>query len=80
MSSLIHLGSGTYRDAELSQDSARLLRDYRTFLVRRHIREGLWCKTCAEAGQPEGVKAFVKDDRIELRCRCTLRTYRGQSY
>lgn len=65
------------RSRRLSDEEAGLLRRYKQFLARHNMAEKLWCNRCAELGRDEGVKAVVTDSFIEVRCRCTNRTYRG---
>jgi hypothetical protein len=67
----------TVRSRRLSDEEASLLRRYKQFLQRHQMAEKLWCNRCAELGRQEGVGAVVTDSFIEIRCRCTNRTYRG---
>lgn len=69
-----------HREKLIAADDAMLLREYKKFLQKYGLKEALWCAKCAEAGVPEGLRASVMDDKIELACRCTTRRYRGQSY
>lgn len=81
MSILDPTGMPVYRERQLSQHDAEQLRHYKkTFLERHGYRERLWCAKCEEAGQPEGVRAFVTDNRIGITCRCTSRHYTGATY
>lgn len=71
----------TFRDRQLTQSDAELLRHYKkTFLERHGYREKLWCQKCGELELNEGVRAFVTDQKIGMTCRCTARHYNGQTY
>jgi hypothetical protein len=71
----------TYRERQFSQRDAELLRAYKkTFLERHGYRERLWCQACENAGTSSGVRAFVRENRIGVTCRCTSRVYNGMTY
>lgn len=70
----------THRDRLMTDDDARLLRNYKKFLLKLHLKELLYCRKCDEHGDHPGVRASVTDSKIDVQCRCTTRRYRGQSY
>lgn len=70
----------TTRERIFSQADAELLRTYKKFMQKYHLRESLWCTKCEDAGEPPGLRATVTDSKIDFQCRCTVRRYRGQTY
>lgn len=71
----------SYRERQLSQHDAEMLRSYKKMFLQRHgYRERLWCQACGEAGLSEGVRASVTEQRISMACRCTSRRYEGMTY
>lgn len=65
---------------DLTPTQARLLRAYkRRILEPLVLKEKLYCVKCAERGDAEGVRAFVTEAGIEIRCRCTRRQFKGSS-
>ena len=73
--------AATFRERQLTQGDAELLREYRKdFLMRHGYKERLWCLKCDEGGLPSGVRAFVTENRIGMTCRCTSRVYHGRTY
>ena len=64
----------------ISQTDAEMLRKYKKFLERHHLKEALYCRTCEAADRPSGLRASVMDGTIDFACRCTVRRYRGQTY
>lgn len=64
----------------LTDADAELLRRYKRFMLKHGLVESLWCQMCEALDQPEGLRASVMDDRIDLECRCTVRRYRGQTF
>ena len=73
-------GMAVTRDRIFSQADAELLRKYKKFLAKYHLREKLWCRKCEDAEDHPGLRASVTDSRIDFACRCTVRRYRGQTY
>lgn len=69
-----------HRERLIAQDDAELLRKYKKLLAGLNVKEKLWCQHCEERGDHPGVSATVTDGSINFRCRCTTRTYRGQTY
>ncbi len=61
----------------LSTEDAKLLRDYKRFLLRHGYKEALYCNVCHEAGRRDGLEAHVTSDDILLRCRCRNQFYKG---
>lgn len=73
--------SATFRQRQLSQHDAELLREYRKkFLVPYGYKERLWCQTCETSELNPGVRAFVTENKIGITCRCTTRHYSGMTY
>lgn len=65
---------------DLTPAQARMLRAYkRRILEPLVLKEKLYCTKCAEMELPEGVRAFVSEAGIEIRCRCTVRQFKGSS-
>lgn len=64
----------------LTGDDARLLRDYRRFLIRHGYKEALYCDRCWERNLARGTEAFVTPERIAIKCRCRLTYFQGQTY
>lgn len=72
----------------LTDEEAKLLREYKKFLQRHDLREAVFCNACAMVsdiglarhGQPHGCEAFVTPTDIMIRCRCRQRFYRGQTF
>lgn len=75
-SELIH----AHREKLIAQEDAELLRKYRKFLMKHHLKEKLWCNACEDRGDHPGVRANVTDGKIDIACRCTTRRYRGQTF
>jgi hypothetical protein len=63
----------------LTVEEAKLLRDYKKFLQRRGLVEALWCQACADRGSmmSSGMRAFVTDSQIGIRCRCRFLFHHG---
>ena len=71
----------TFRERTFSQHDAELLRTYKKEFLERHgYKERLWCQACDTAGISSGVRAFVRDNKIGMTCRCTSRVYHGMTY
>ncbi len=65
----------------LSLDVAQLFRTYKQkFLDPFNLKEVLRCTLCWDFNQPDGVKARVTDNVVDLECRCRHMTYLGSSY
>ena len=67
----------TYPTTYLSGDEARLLRDYKKFLDRHHIKEAAYCSDCWENNLQHGMKAFVTLNQILFQCRCRALFFEG---
>ena len=80
MSNLIIPGIPTTRERIFAQSDAEMLRSYKKFLLKYHLREKLWCRKCEDAEDHPGLRASVTDSKIDFVCRCTVRRYRGQTY
>lgn len=65
---------------EIDFVEAKLLRDYKKFLMKHDLREALYCNRCWQHDLSDGTEAHVTDSDILIKCRCTLRHYRGTSY
>lgn len=65
----------------LSDDEARVFREYKKLKLKYGFREYNRCNTCFESDdRPDGMKGHVTDSEIVLECRCRVLLYRGQSY
>lgn len=65
---------------EISFEDAKLLREYKKFLLKHDLREALYCQRCWGHNLNDGCEAHVTDSSVLIRCRCTLRHHRGTSY
>jgi len=64
----------------LSRAVAALLREYKTaILVGLDLLEALRCNACFELGLSDGCAASVTSKTIQIRCRCTTRTFVGST-
>jgi hypothetical protein len=63
----------------LGESTAKLLRAYKRLCQKYGWKEALDCRTCWANGQPEGMRAFVTDDRIAFICRHRTLAYVGQT-
>ena len=70
----------TVPSVELSADDARLLREYKKFLRRHGLREGLWCNTCESLQHAPGTEAHVTDTDVLIRCRHRVLWHKGQQF
>ncbi len=64
----------------LSPREATLLRQYKKFLEKHHLREALYCNDCFEGNLADGCKAFVTDGQIGILCRCKMRVFQGATH
>lgn len=65
---------------QLTAEDARLLREYKKFLLRYGLRESNWCNSCWDGNLSDGCEAHVTDMQIIIKCRCALRVYMGPTY
>jgi hypothetical protein len=71
----------SFRERQFSQHDAEMLRQYKKeFLARHGYKERLWCLKCEENGEHSGVRAFVRENKIGMTCRCASRVYHGMTY
>ena len=63
----------------LTDDEARVLREYKKFLHRRGLREATFCNTCFEGNLNDGMKVRVTDGQIVLICKHRMLFYGGSS-
>jgi len=78
MSDLVDVhGDPIRRHVEFTVQEAQLLRSYRRFLEKHHLKEALYCGKCWERELSDGCKAFVRPEAIMIQCRCTERTFDG---
>ena len=85
-----HLTSGTILEADgsvankptqlLTTDEARLLREYKKFLMTHGLREAVYCNECFSGNLSDGMRAHVTDGQILFECRHRMLFYSGQSY
>lgn len=64
----------------LTAEEARLLRLYKKFLHNNGLREAIHCNSCWDGGWHDGTQAYVTDQEIVIRCRCSLRYFKGPTY
>lgn len=65
----------------LSQEEADLLRRYKKFLLKRGLREALYCTSCWNGNLADGIsEAFVTDAQILLKCNHRMLFFQGQSF
>lgn len=64
----------------LSDADAALLREYKKFLMRYHLREALYCNDCFAGEMSDGTEAQVTNSDIMIKCRCKLRLHQGQTF
>ena len=80
--SLIVSPDGTaanYPTVLLSMEDAKLLREYKKFLLRMGLKEAVYCNSCYERNLSHGTEFFVTSDQIMIKCRCQVRFYQGQT-
>jgi hypothetical protein len=65
---------------EISLEDAKLLREYKKFLMRMGLREALYCQHCWSGDRHDGCEAHVTDNDILIKCRCQIRFHRGSTY
>lgn len=58
---------------------AQLLRAYREFLEKHHLREAVTCTTCWANGQSEGCRSYVTPDAVGIICRHRRLMFIGQT-
>ena len=68
-----------YPTVLLSHEDAKLLREYKKFLLRNGLKEAVYCNLCFERNLADGTEFFVTADQIVIKCRCKLRFYQGQT-
>lgn len=64
----------------LTRHEARMLREYKKFLMKYHLKEALYCQECWSGARKDGTEAYVRDDKIGIICRCTTRLYLGATF
>lgn len=65
----------------LSLDVARFFRTYKQkFLEPFNLKEVLRCNLCWDFNQPDGMKARVTDNIVDIECRCRHLSYLGSSF
>ena len=65
----------------LTSDEARLLREYKKFLLTHGMREALYCNDCFAGNlDHDGMRAHVTDGQIMFECRHRMLFYQGQSF
>lgn len=70
----------TFPTVLLTAEDAALLRLYKKFLHTHGLREAVYCNTCYQGTQHDGMEAHVTDGEVFFRCRHRLLYYRGASY
>jgi len=64
----------------LTVQEARLLRQYKRFLLEHGLKEALYCTSCWDHQLSHGTRAHVTPSQILIECRCRLRFYQGTEY
>ena len=65
-------------NVRLTDEEARLLRQYKKFLTAHGFREGLFCNKCANVHNlDDGVRAGINDHSILIECRCQTLSHVG---
>ena len=64
----------------LTAEDAALLRLYKKFLHSHGMREAVYCNSCYQGAQHDGMEAHVTDGEIMFRCRHRMLFYKGQSF
>ena len=72
--------AATLATRELSPADAHILRQYKQFLQRQGLKEALYCDQCWNSDLAHGCEASVSANQIIIRCRCTIRHYRGSQF
>lgn len=70
----------TVSSIELTLEEANLLRAYKKFLLKRDLREAVYCNFCWGHSLADGTEFHVTDNDILIKCRCSLRYYKGSTY
>lgn len=87
---IIPAGFGTILDAdgktvervgsrEITFEEAKLLREYKKFLMKYELREALYCNQCWQHDLSDGCEAHVTQDDVLIKCRCQIRFYKGST-
>lgn len=63
-----------------TDDEATLLRAYKKFLQKHHLREALYCDDCWTGDRHDGLSAHVESMKIGFICRCKTRLHFGATY
>ena len=65
-------------EIELSAEDAKLLREYKKFMLRTRVRrEAIHCDDCFEENRNDGTRFLVTDTMILIECRCKKRYFTG---
>ncbi len=66
---------------QLSDDAARLLRQWKKVLLQYGLKEALRCNACFDLREADldGCRAQVLDSSIVIECRCSVRTHNGMT-
>lgn len=75
-----HTGEKAISTVLFSVEEARILREYKKILQRYAMKEALFCDHCWDKNVEHGLEAFVTDQMIAFRCRCTQRVFQGPTY
>ena len=65
---------------KLDAEDARILRLYKKFLQKYGLKETTYCDGCWEHNLEHGCEAYVTNEKIVIRCRCSLRVFDGPTY
>lgn len=64
----------------ISDEDARLLREYKKFLQKHGLREALYCNNCWGGQRHDGCEAHVTTGAVLIKCRCRIRVHQGQTF
>lgn len=70
----------TFPTQLLTSEEAALLRLYKKFLHSHGMREAVYCNTCYQGAQHDGMEAYVTDGSIFFKCRHRILFHKGQSF
>lgn len=62
----------------MTDDESKVLRQYRRFMIDRHVKEALYCQTCWDRNLYDGCRATVSDGAIDIICRHVHLRHRGR--
>jgi hypothetical protein len=64
----------------LTLEEVKLLREYKKFLLRHHLKEAIRCNECFENNRAQWAEAWVTNADIMIRCQCSCLFHKGAIY